>query len=72
MPDRPKRIALGFHAGGALSLRMAPEKVDALRALLTSGETGFRDIEAEEGTMLVNLAQVIYLRVESDEQRVGF
>ena len=72
MPDRPHRIALGFHAGGALSLRMQSDKLDALRRLLESGETGFRDIEAEDGSVLVNLGQVIYLRVESDEQRVGF
>ena len=72
MTDRPKRVALGFHAGGALSLRLAADKLDELRKLLSSGETGFRDIEAEDGVILVNLAQVIYLRVESDEQRIGF
>ena len=72
MPDRPKRIALGFHAGGALSLRMAPDKLDELRRLLTSGEDGFREVEAADGPVLVNLGQVIYLRIESDEQRVGF
>ena len=72
MADRPKRIALGFHAGGALALRLAPDKLTELQRLLTSGETGFREIEAEDGRVLVNLSQVIYLRVESDEQRVGF
>ncbi len=72
MSDRPQRIALGFHAGGALSLRMAPGQLDALRSQLASGETGFRDVEAVDGSLLVNLAQVIYLRVESDEQHVGF
>jgi hypothetical protein len=72
MPDRPKRVALGFHAGGALALRLAPDKLADLQRLLTSGETGFREIEAEDGQVLVNLGQVIYLRVESDEQRVGF
>ncbi len=70
--DRPKRIALGFHAGGALALRMAPDKLDELRRLLTSGEGGFREIEAADGPVLVNLGQVIYLRIESDEQRIGF
>ena len=72
MPDRPKRVALGFHAGGALALRLAPDKLAELQRLLTSGEAGFREIEAEDGQVLVNLGQVIYLRVESDEQRVGF
>ncbi|MEJ7892011.1 MAG: hypothetical protein WKF94_05170 [Solirubrobacteraceae bacterium] len=70
--DRPKRIALGFHAGGALSLRMAPDKLDQLRGLLTSGESGFREIDTADGAVLVNLGQVIYLRIESDEQRIGF
>lgn len=70
--DRPKRVALGFHAGGALSLRLAPDKLAALQQALTAGESGFREIESADGPVLVNLAQVIYLRVESDEQRIGF
>jgi hypothetical protein len=72
MSDRPKKIALGFHAGGALSLRMDSDKLDELRGLLTSGESGFREIDAADGPVLVNLGQVIYLRIESDEQRIGF
>jgi hypothetical protein len=70
--DRPQRIALGFHAGGALSLRIAPDKLVELQQLLTTGETGFREVESEDGAVLVNLGQVIYLRVESGEHRIGF
>jgi hypothetical protein len=70
--DKPRRVALGFHAGGALSLRLKQDKLEDLQRVLTSGAEGFREIEAEDGSVLVNLAQVIYLRVESDEQRVGF
>jgi hypothetical protein len=70
--EKPRRIALGFHAGGALSLRLAQEKLVDLQSLLTSGETGFKEIQAEDGAVLVNLSQVIYLRVESDEHKIGF
>ena len=70
--DKPRRVALGFHAGGALSLRLSSEKLQELQQLLTSGTDGFREIQAEDGAVLVNLAQVIYLRVESDEHRIGF
>ncbi len=70
--EKPRRVALGFHAGGALSLRLAAERLSELQQLLTSGESGFREIQAEDGAVLVNLSQVIYLRVESDEQRIGF
>lgn len=72
MTDKPKRAALGFHAGGALSLRLSAENLEALRSSLKAGQTGFVDVETEDGTVLVNLAQVMYLRVESDEQRIGF
>jgi hypothetical protein len=70
--DKPRRIALGFHAGGALALRLSPERLDDLRRTLTEGASGWKEIEAEDGSVLVNLAQVIYLRVESDEHRIGF
>jgi hypothetical protein len=72
MADKPRRVALGFHAGGALSLRLAEDRLKELQQLLTSGTEGFREIQAEDGAVLVNLGQVIYLRVESDEQRIGF
>jgi len=70
--DKPRRVALGFHAGGALSLRLAPEKLTELQGYLQNGESGFKEIQAEDGAVLVNLSQVIYLRVESDEQKIGF
>ena len=74
MPDngKPRRIALGFHAGGALALRLAPAHLEDLRAALAAGQTGWKEIEAEDGSVLVNLAQVIYLRVDSDEHKIGF
>ena len=72
MTDRPKRIALGFHAGGALSLRIEAEPLAELQRMLSDNETVFREIQTADGPVLVNLGQVIYLRVESDEQRIGF
>ena len=72
MSDKPRRVALGFHAGGALSLRLAADNLEELQRALTAGGSGFREIQAEDGAVLVNLDQVIYLRVESDEHRVGF
>ncbi|HVL94479.1 MAG TPA: hypothetical protein VM266_01325 [Solirubrobacteraceae bacterium] len=71
--EKPRRVALGFHAGGALSLRLTPARLEELRRTLAAGDaTGFKEIEAEDGSVLVNLAQVQYLRVERDEQRIGF
>jgi hypothetical protein len=70
--DKPRRIAIGLHAGGALALRLDADKLDDLRKALTDGDTGWKEIQAVDGSVLVNLAQVLYLRVESDEHKIGF
>jgi hypothetical protein len=70
--DKPRRIAIGLHAWGSLALRIDADKLDDLRKALSGGETGWKEIEAVDGSVLVNLAQVLYLRVDSDEHKIGF
>ena len=33
---------------------------------------GWHDLKVEDGTMRLNLSQVVYVRTERDEHRVGF
>jgi hypothetical protein len=66
-----RRTAIGFQGGSVLSLRVPEEELDALRGALQAGER-WREVGAADGAVLVDLAQVAYLRVESDESRVGF
>ena len=68
--EKPRRAALGFHAGGALSLRLSPENLKALQDPLSTH--GGSEIQTEDGAVRVDLGQVVYVRVESDEHRVGF
>lgn len=70
MADR--RAALGFHGGQVLSLRLPDEQLDALQRTLREGRERWHEVGAADGAVLVDLGQVVYLRVESDEQRVGF
>ena len=70
MPER--RAALGFHGGQVLSLRLPDEQLDALQRVLREGRERWHEVEAADGAVLVDLGQVVYLRVESDEHRVGF
>lgn len=71
--DKPRRVSLGFHAGGALSLRLSAESLKGLQERLRSGSAeGFHEVQSEDDAVLVNLAQVIYVRVESTESRIGF
>jgi hypothetical protein len=64
-----ERVTIGFFGGG-LSLRVSQEQLDALLAKLPDG--GWHDVEAEDGTVRLNLAVVFYVRTERDEHRVGF
>ncbi|HEY7073794.1 MAG TPA: hypothetical protein VH418_00430 [Solirubrobacteraceae bacterium] len=70
MADR--RAAIGFQGGQVLSLRLADEKLGTLQQVLREGRERWHEVEAADGAVLVDLGQVVYLRVESDEHRVGF
>ena len=67
-----RRAAVGFQGGQVLSLRISEEHLGELRQALAQGNGGWREVEAADGAVVLDLAQVVYLRVESDEQRVGF
>jgi hypothetical protein len=67
-----RRAAVGFHGGQVLSLRLPEEQLESLRRVLREGRERWHEVEASDGAVLVDLGQVVYLRVESDEHRVGF
>jgi len=69
---KPRRSSVGFQGGQVLSLRLSQEALDGLRGALQAGQERWRQVDAEDGAVLVDLGQVVYLRTESDEQRVGF
>jgi hypothetical protein len=72
-PVSARRAALGFKKGAdVLSLRLSEDQLDALRTSLQKDAGGWLEVEATDGAVLVDLAEVAYLRVESGEHRVGF
>jgi hypothetical protein len=69
-PARAQRISVGFLGGQVLSARVDADELKNLRRALESG--GWHELQTEEGTVALHLAQVAYVNVESDEHRVGF
>jgi hypothetical protein len=67
-----RRTALGFQGGQVLSLRLSEEVLSSLRDTLKQGRERWMEVEAADGAVLVDIGQVVYLRVESDEHRIGF
>jgi hypothetical protein len=70
MPAATRRIGIGFQGGQVLALRVTDEQLSSLTRALAAG--GWHEIEAEEGPVRLDLGQVVYVRAESDELRVGF
>ena len=67
-----RRAAIGFQGGQVLSIRLADGDLDKLRGALREGKERWHEVEAIDGAVLVDLGQVVYLRVDSDEHRIGF
>jgi hypothetical protein len=65
-----QRISIGFQASPPLVTRVSDDELSRLRDAL--GNEGWHDVEADDGSIRLNLQYVLWLRVEKDDQRVGF
>jgi hypothetical protein len=53
-------------------VRLSDDQLSTLRNTLREGRERWQEVEAADGAVLIDIGQVAYLRVESDEHRVGF
>ena len=65
-----QQISIGFQGGQVLSLRVSDDQLKALQKAL--GGTGWHELASEEGPVRLDLGQVVYVRSETDDLRVGF
>ena len=65
-----QRISIGFQGGQVLTARVALKDLKDLRGALEGG--GWHELQVDDGTVALNLDQVVYVNVDSDEHRVGF
>lgn len=68
--ERPQKISIGFVGGQVLSARVASDELSRLRNAL--GSEGWHDMTAEDGTVALDLARIVYVLVDDEEHRVGF
>ena len=73
MPDTPRRIDIGFQGGQVLPVRSTQEALDAFRkALSDSGSDRWFELTTEDSDIYVDLSQVVYVRLDTEDHRVGF
>jgi hypothetical protein len=66
-----RKVSVGFSGGQVLALRLSDEKVEAFRSAIQGGGE-WHQLDSEDGPVLLNLAQVVFLRVDAEDQRIGF
>jgi hypothetical protein len=71
--DSPRRVDIGFAGGQVLSLRLRKQTHEALIKALEDGKSErWHDLTAEDSDIAVDLAQVVYVRLDTEQHRVGF
>ena len=73
MPDDYRRIDIGFQGGQVLPARVKQEAHEGLRnALGDSSADRWHVLETQDSEVALDLSQVVYVRLDAEEQRVGF
>jgi hypothetical protein len=73
MAEDTKRIDIGFQGGQVLPARVKQGSFEGLRSALSDerAERWF-ELETQDSKIAIDLSQVVYIRIDTDEQRVGF
>ena len=69
--DKPHKISIGFRGGQVLAARIRPAELTSLQDVLGKSG-GWHSLEAQDGTILLDLTRIDYLLVEHEDTRVGF
>jgi hypothetical protein len=71
--ERQRRVDIGFYGTQVLSVRIKQSVYDDLLSALQSTEARkWHQVEADDSVFSVDLDKVVYLRLETDRDRVGF
>lgn len=65
------RVEIGFDGGQVIPVRLNEGQLKELKSELSSGGR-WQELSTDDGTLAIDLAKVIFIRIESNEQKVGF
>jgi hypothetical protein len=73
MPDEVKRIDIGFQGGQVLSVRVKTDEYESLRRALGNEKADrWYELKTQDSEVALDLAQIVYVRLDTEEHRVGF
>ena len=66
-----KKVEIGFGIGQAVSVKLTDDELGELRKAVESG-SGWYDLKTHEATVALNLATVVFIRVDDSAHNIGF
>jgi hypothetical protein len=66
-----KRIEVGFGGGQVMSARVSEDALHTLREAVQRGH-GWHDLDAEDGPVTLDTAQVVFVRTAAAAHTIGF
>ena len=66
-----RRIEVGFSGGQVISMRLSEKAYEQLRRAVGDGARWY-EVDTMDGVVAVDIGQVVFLKLESAEHRVGF
>lgn len=67
-----RRVEVGFDHGPVVPLRLQESAYDALTKSLSSGADRWHVLESEDSTITLDLSKVVFVRLDTERDRVGF
>jgi len=72
MTDERVRLQIGFEGGTVMAVAVSQEEADALLRHLAAGGNGTVTLDDEDGSFVVVIPRVLFVKRFSRESRVGF
>jgi hypothetical protein len=70
---KPRRVDIGFSGGQAFPIRLGEDEYRSLREALESDRSErWHKLTSEDAEVLVDLSQVVYVRLDTEQRGVGF
>ena len=66
-----RRVEVGFSGGQVIQMRLTQNAYDQLRRTVQDGKR-WAEVETDDGIVALDAGEVVFVRIETAEHRVGF
>ena len=66
-----RRVEVGFSGGQAILMRVDDKSYEQLRRAVQDGKRWY-EVDTADGMVALDLGQVVFMKLEAPEHRVGF